>query len=263
MVDINPQDTVNKYAPRQTDLVDAAAEANRIAAQALRSNPLKNAIVDSGLTRWTGNYGGDLLWVGEFFPPDANLVDDFGNLKPQRGVSLVRDDPKHGSALSLYDGSPVAGEPLAQTLTMSDGNGRRLLQEAFNQKGRRYPDKAIPMYARISVDTGGNASSDEIAWMGSGNLIGTHVDFNSSWTVGGGTAGINGFLRVNGVGGTTVNSSAFSGTGANGSFNVTLDCSAIYDNGEDFITVEWHIWRFSGTNLYYPRVTRCRNFTDN
>jgi hypothetical protein len=256
MVDVSPPSNVGKYSPRSSDLVDAVSEAKRIADQTMRSNPMENAVVTEGLTRFVGNYGGDFAWFGEFFPADLNMTDEFGQQSPQRGISFVRDDPGHASAFTMYDGSPEAGQPLMQTITLSDGTGQRMMQEAFNQKGRRFPDKAIPMYARISVDNGGNAAAQELAWAGEGNLIGTHMHFSGGWALGGGAATISNFMRYSG-GGVTVQTPTITVAP-----NHITDISSIWAVS-DYVNAEWWVWRSAGTALYYPRPSLCRNFTDN
>jgi hypothetical protein len=253
LVDINPSDTVNTYAPRQTTLVDAVAESKRIADQVMRSNPVENATVTKGATQFIGNYGNYFMLIGEFFPADPNLVDDFGNQMPQRGIVFRRDDPQQEFAFAMYDWSPQAGVPLRQKISMHDADGKRMMVEG-GAGGRNYPDKAIPLYPRISVDNGANSTSQEVVWMGSGNLIGTHMHFTSNVSTGAGPPTVSNFVRYSGAG-VTVNSPTFTG-----SFNTTTDVSSIFDVS-DFITVEYIAWRSGGSGLYYPRPGICRNFS--
>lgn len=252
MVDINPAETISKYTPRATTIVDAVAETKRIADQQMRSNPLKNARIDSGLTRWVGNYDGDLVWIGEFLPYDANLTDAYGNPKPQRGVSIVRDDPQHSSAFVMYDWNPQPGVPLRQKIAMHDADGRRLLVEG-DFGGRNYPDKAIPMYPRISIDSGGNATSAELVWSGEGNIIGTHMHFAGTWAASGSPT-VSNFVRYSG-GGITINTPTITSNP-----NHRTDITSIYQVS-DYVNVEWYVWRSAGTGLYYPRPYLCRNWS--
>jgi len=253
MVDVNPQSTMSRYTPRPSDLVDAVAETRRIADQQMRANPLTNARTDNGLTRWMGNYGDALVWIGDITPYDLNLVNDYGAQKYQRGFVLRRDDPGLAFALTLYDSSPTAGLPLKQTLTISDGTGTRMLQEAFNQQGRRFPDKAIPMYPRIAIDSGGNATVAELVWAGEANLIGTHVHFVAQWSTSGAT--LSQYLVFSG-GGVTITTPTTSSPP-----NTRVDITSIWQ-ASDYVTVEWYVWRSGGAGLYYPRPRVCRNYTD-
>lgn len=258
MVDIDPYQTINTHAPRETNLVDAVAATRRIADQQMRSNPLKDARIDSGLTRWVGNYGVSLVWIGEITPLDQNLTDAYGNLKRQRALVVQRDDPGGHFALTMYDPSPSPGVPLQQILTLSDVNGKRMYQDS-SDGGLAFPDRPIPLYPRTSIDPGLTNTVDDVVWSGSGNITGSQVQFFGGWAVGG-TVTVTTFVRVTGVGGTVVNSPTLVLAGAN-SMAQTIDISAIFDNGEDFIDVEWHIFRSAGTGTYYPRPYRCRNYS--
>jgi hypothetical protein len=259
MGDLDPTARAAQFAPRNTNLVDAVAETRRIADQIMRSNPLKDAKIDSGLTEWRGNYGGSLVWIGEITPVDQNLFDPYGNLKKQRALVVQRDDPGQQFAITMYDGNPQAGVPLRQTLTISDGTGHRIMQESFLQLGRRFPDKAIPMYSKQSIDTGLNFGTDTIVWSGSGNIIGTHMNFDVEWTGDGTVTQVSSFIRFSG-GGVTIDTATVLG-GANNAYGGTTDITTIF-NASDFIDVQWHIWRSGGTGLYRPRMNRMRNFSN-
>lgn len=257
MVDLTPNDTRPRFAPRDTNLVDAIAEVKRIADQSMRSNPMTDARIDSGLTLWRGNYGGDLVWIGEIEPEDQNQFDQYGNRKDQRGFVLQRDDPGQQFAILMYDSSPEVGQPLRQTLTIGDGSGHAIMQEAFNQKGRRFPDKAMPMYPKFSQNLTG--AVDAVVWSGSANLIGTHINFDVEWGADA-TLQVSSYLRFNGGGvtvttGTTVATAGFAYSG-------TVDISTIWA-ASDFVNIEWHVWKSGGGGVNYsPRVNRMRNFTD-
>lgn len=168
MVDINPASWTQQFTPRSPDLVDAVAEVRRIAEQQMRSNPLANGIVPYGLTRWRGNYGGDLVWFGEFQPNDLNLD------KPQRGISFVRDDTQRNSALSLYDPTPEEGVPLRQRLALGDADGRTLLAEGQHDGGRAFPRYPVVVYPATVVST--NAADNVAAW-GRSSVVGRYLDF--------------------------------------------------------------------------------------
>lgn len=258
MVDIDPTASVGKYAPRNTTLVDAVAEAKRIADQSLRSNPLENARISGGLTKWVGNYGGSLLWVGEISPNDQNLLDNYGNTRPQRGFVLQRDDPQQAFALLMYDPNPQEGVPLRQRLQMFDRTGKVTYKDS-EIAGLAFPDRPIPMYARVNIEAGLTNGSDDIIWSGAGNITGTVLEFAGGWAAGG-TVTVTAFIRVTGVGGTVVNSPTRVLSGANSMFE-QIDISSIYNNGEDFVYVDWHMFRSAGTGNYYPRPDRVRNYS--
>lgn len=258
VADVNPQDTVARLTPRATDLVDAIANAERIAAGSLRSNPMENAVVTQGLTRFVGNYGGDFAWFGEFFPPDQNLIDDFGNLQPQRGISFVRDDPQHNSAFAMYDWNPQPGVPLRQKVSMHDADGKVTYQEGVNG-GRAFPDTPLIMYQRETIDPNGiTLGSDTVMYSGSGNLTGRKVDFHASWASVG-TVTVSAYLQLTG-GGVTVQTPTVVQSGAQNFIYTGLDVGTIFD-ASDFVQVEWHAWRSAGTGSFFPRIYRCRTYS--
>jgi hypothetical protein len=258
MVDVDPTATVAKYSPRESTLVDAVAEATRVADQNMRSNPMKNARIDSGLTVWTGNYGGDLVWIGEFLPPDRNMFDQYGNVRPQRGLSIVRDDTQRNSAIALYDFDPRAGVPLRQRLYMQDADGFGLMREGYNG-GRAFPDHPIPMYARLNIEAGLSNGTDDVIWQGAGNIVGTVLEFHGS-IPSSGTVTITYFIRVIGINGVTVNSPTRVAAGPV-AFAETIDIAALHPDA-DFATVEFHAFRSAGTGLYFARPVRCRTFSN-
>lgn len=259
MVDIDPGSAASKFTPREATLVDAVAEMKRIADQQMRSNPLKDATVDSGLTRWVGNYGSDFAWFGEFFPPDFNQVDEFGNVKPQRGISFVRDDTQRNSAFSMYDFDPRAGVPLRQRIYMHDADGHALLQEGYNG-GRAFPDTPIVMYQRESFENpAATWTADRSIYTGEGNLTGTRLEFRATWTTSDGAAtSVNSYLRLSG-GGVTITQPTVTLAGAQNYF-LDVDVKTIY-NVSDFINVEWHMWRAAGAGSFLPRMYRCRTYS--
>lgn len=258
MVDIEPSAEISRFTPRDTTLVDAVAEAKRIAEQQMRSNPLKDARIDAGLTQWVGNYGGSLVWIGEITPPDQNLVDAYGNLRPQRGFVLQRDDPGGHFAYTMYDSSPSAGQPLQQTVIMYDVNGQFTYRES-SQGGLAFPDRPIVMYPRVNIEAGMTNVTDDMPWAGSGNHTATRLQFQGGWAASG-VVTVSTYVRVTGVGGTVVNSPTRVLVGAN-AIDELIDISAIYNNGEDFIDVQWHTWRSAGTGSYFPRPTRVRSYS--
>lgn len=257
MVDVNPRDLQSPYMPRDTTLVDAVAETRRIADQLMRNNPLVDAVISQGLTKFQGNYGEDFAWFGEFFPADRNLVDDYGNVQPQRGISFVRDDPSHNQAFAMYDFDPRAGEPLRQRVYMRDADGRPLMLEGFNG-GRAFPDSAIVMYQRESFESPtATWTSDRVVYSGEGDLTGTRVDFSAAYTASAADT-ISSFLRLSG-GGVTINTPT---TALSNSQNIalTVDVSTIAAVS-NYINVEWHMWRSAGSNPFLPRVYRCRSYS--
>lgn len=197
MADIDPyaQLAVTQLTPRSPNLVDQVSEARRVTEAIMRANPLYNARVDGGLMVWRGNYAGgggitdSYLWIGEVTPRDLNLN------KPQRGMFITRDDPNHARVLWVYDASPVAGEPLRQTLTMHDADDRPLLREG-NSGGTEWPFASIIMYPAntksqvLKNDAGASEafpilgaensvinSGYETAWHGFGPMVGPILKF--------------------------------------------------------------------------------------
>jgi hypothetical protein len=259
LVDIDPADTASKYTPREATLVDAVAEAKRIADQQMRSNPLKDARVNSGLTKWTGNYGGDLAWIGEFYPADKNQFDQYGNQKPQRGINFVRDDPQHNIAFALYDPWPTVGVPLRQRIYMYDADGKAFLKEGYSG-GRAFPDAPIVLYQREVIDPNGiTIGSDVVVFSGEGNLIGSKVQMSAAWAAIAGTPTWSTYLRLTG-GGVTINTATTSGSGGS-NISWTVDVKTIM-NVSDYINVEWHMWKTGGTGGFTPRPYFCRMYSD-
>lgn len=258
MVDVNPRSLQGPYTPRETTLVDAVAETRRIADQVMRNNPLVDAVIDRGLTRFRGNYGNDYAWFGEFSPNDRNLTDDFGNPLPQRGIVFWRDDPSHTQVFTLYDFDPVAGEPLRQRVYMHDADGKLIYAEGFNG-GRAFPDNPVVLYQREIIDPNGmQTGSDTVVYSGEGNLTGTQVDAAVSWGAVGGTPNWSMYLRVSG-GGITINTPTVSGSGVGNRF-WKVDVKSIFDVS-DYVNVEWHMWKTGGTGGLTPRPYYCRVYS--
>jgi hypothetical protein len=259
LVDINPADAVSKYVPRESTIVDAVAEVKRVADQQMRSNPLKNAKVDEGLTRWVGNYGSDFAWFGEFFPADQNQLDAYGHARAQRGISFVRDQPGPQAAFALYDAWPKAGTALRQRLYMYDADGKKYMMEGYNG-GRAYPDAPLVLYQRETIDPNGIvATTDTVVFSGEGNMTGTKVRMAAAWATAGGTPTYSTYLRVSG-GGVTITTATTSGSGA-GSVFWDIDTKTIM-NVSDYVNVEWHMWKTGGTGGLMPRPYYCRTFSD-
>lgn len=255
MVDVNPRDLQSLYTPRDTTIVDAVAETRRIADQTMRNNPLVDAVIDRGLTRFKGNYGVHFAWFGEFFPPDRNLLDAYGNELPQRGINFVRDDPLGNAAFSMYDFDSQVGVPLRQRIYMHDADGAPLFMEGYNG-GRFWPDAPIVMYQRESFEQpAATWTADRQIYSGQGDLVGTLVELSAAYTCSVGTDTISSFLRLSG-GGVTINTPT---TTVAGSQNVSLSVNVkTIKDVSDYINVEWHMWRASGTGSFVPRVYRCR-----
>lgn len=254
MVDVNPRDLSTPYMPRESTIVDAVAETRRIADQVMRNNPLVDAVIDRGLTRFRGNYGGDFAWFGEFLPADRNQLDDFGNFQPQRGISFVRDDPLHNSAFAMYDNNPVAGVPLRQRIYMHDADGKALLHEGYNG-GRAFPDGPLVLYQRETIDPNGVTSpTDVVVFSGEGNLTGTRVRVSAAWGTAGGTPNWSWYVRFSG-GGVTINTATTSGSGG-GNFSIDIDVKTI-QTVSNYINVEWHMWKTGGVGGFTPRPYLC------
>lgn len=254
MVDVNPQNLLTPYAPRESTIVDAVAETRRIADQVMRNNPLVDAVIDRGLTRFRGNYGSDFAWFGEFLPYDQNLTDDFGDPLPQRGISFVRDDPQHNSAFAMYDFDPRAGEALRQRISMHDADGKPLLWEGW-EGGRAFPDAPIVLYQRETIDPNGvQIGSDVVVFSGEGNLIGTKVRMAAAWGTAGGSPNWSWYVRLSG-GGVTINTATVNGAGG-GNFSIDVNVKTI-KNVSDYINVEWHMWKTGGAGGFTPRPYYC------
>lgn len=206
------------YAPTPPSDHEILADTRRIADQILRSNPMENALVKKGLTRWQGNYGGEFAWFGEFLPLDPNLN------KPQRGISFVRDDPGQKSAFAMYDPNPQAGRPLRQRIFMHDADGRRLLTEG-DSGGLAYPYWPVMMFR---ADAGGyietNQTTDRLIFTGRTANMGRHMEaqgFGTSFNNESGAV----FMKVTAEGGATLFSETFTYTGVGG-FNLAVDMGA-------------------------------------
>lgn len=259
MVDVDPRNLVTPYMPRESTIVDAVAETRRIADQVMRNNPLVDAIVSRGLTKFRGNYGGDFAWFGEFLPADRNQLDEFGNIQPQRGISFVRDDPLHNSAFSMYDLDPRAGVPLRQRIYMHDADGKPLLWEGYNG-GRAFPDAALVMYQREIIDPNGvQTGSDVIVFSGEGNLTGTRVRFSAAWGTVGGSPNWSYYVRLAG-GGVTINTATVNGAGG-GNFSLDIDVKTI-QAVSDYINVDWHMWKTGGAGGFTPRPYHCLMYSN-
>jgi hypothetical protein len=147
LADIDPTSQIQQYTPRQEDLVDAVAESRRIIDAQIRSNPLRNAVIDDGLMRWRGNYtvgtSGSFLWIGEVTPRD-NVLN-----KNQRGFILSRDDPKGARVLYMYDPfastSNPSTQPLRQLFSMNDADDNKMFHEALGG-GALFPWSQIALY---------------------------------------------------------------------------------------------------------------------
>lgn len=259
MVDINPNELKGPFTPRESTIVDAIAESRRIADQAMRNNPLVDAVISQGFTRFAGNYGQNYALFGDFTPNDRNLLDEFGEPQPQRGVHFERDDPQHNAAFSMYDFDPKTGVPLRQRIYMHDADGKALMHEGHNG-GRAFPDQPIVMYQRESIDpSGAGFTADRTMYSGSGNLTGTRLEFSGAWTNSdAGATTISTYLRCSG-GGVTITQPTLNIAG-NQNYFVDVDVKAIFDV-TDFINVEWHMWRTAGGGTFVPRIFRCRTYS--
>jgi len=218
------------YAPRVPTLVDTVSYTNRLVDQILRTNPLTDASVSTGLIRWLGNYhNGDgsnvnFLWIGAFNPADTNLP---GN-PPQRGFSLVRDDSRGGvSAIALFDANPGASPGLKQTLFFTSGDGKRLMEES-RDGGQRYPEHPVTMGAigsDLALWPGTNTASAAfgIIWEGRFSVMGNRLHYRMIVATDSGTSG-NFRMRIEMPGGDVVgptHNQASSGTSlAEGSVDV-------------------------------------------
>src|ERR1700742_3783786 len=144
MVDVDPYAQLQQLTPRPSNLVNAIDETRRALDASIRSNPLLNATVDSGLMIWRGNYAGlggindSFLWIGEVTPQDVFLN------KRQRGFFVTRDDPRHAPAFWVYDPAP-SPSGLRQMVHISDSDGATILDEARGG-GTRFPFGQVNLY---------------------------------------------------------------------------------------------------------------------
>lgn len=174
-----------QYTPRNISALDALAAAKRTADQILRSNPLTNATVTSGLMQWKGNHVDstgervDYIWIGDFFPADTTM----GGI-PQKGIVFRRDDststlgPEGTLAFALYDHNPGGdGLGLRQTIHWESIDRKQLWQE--NRKGgQSWPEYPVPMGPwgdNISKWPGQSGASFGVSWDGWANIVGNQL----------------------------------------------------------------------------------------
>lgn len=134
-----------QYTPWAPTVLDDVLYAENLADNIMRNNPLVNATVGTGLTRWLGNYVGPdgnkkaLAWIGDLSPNDLNLN------RPQRAFVVLRDDPGTSQfAFAVYDHSPVLGVPLNQTIHLQSIDSQTILTES-RSGGVFFPRVQIPM----------------------------------------------------------------------------------------------------------------------
>lgn len=163
-MDVDPyaQLAATQLTPRSPNLVDAILETQRVAEAQARANPLTNAIVDGGLIRWRGNYSaaagqqGYYARIGEL----DDAPDDPVTGKPQRGLSIRRDDPSGSLAIRVYDHTAnlhPAG-PLRQKVAIFDYLGNRIIQEG-EKGGLVAPQMAVVLYSLTDNYTAAAATS--------------------------------------------------------------------------------------------------------
>jgi hypothetical protein len=112
------------------------------------------------------------------------------------------------------------------------------------------------MYQRESFENpAATWTSDRVVYSGEGDLTGTLVDFSAAYTTSVGTDTISNFLRFSG-GGVTINTATQTLAGSQ-NLSMTVDVKTI-KNVSDYINVEWHMWRASGSGSFLPRIYRCR-----
>lgn len=243
------------FAPNPPSDTNILQDTKRIADQILRSNPLRNARVDGGLTRWMGAYGGEFAWFGEFFPGDPNR-----DGAPQRGISFVRDDPQGKTAFAMFDPNPTAGRPLRQRVFMDDADGRRLLHEG-DSGGLAYPYWPIQLFR---ADAGGyvqtNQVTDRLIFTGRTAVMGRHVEVVGFGTSFSGESGLV-FIKVIGNGGAFVFSPQFNYTGVGG-FTLTADLGVsgvLRDSGT--VTVEVYCRKTAGPGDIVIQIRSAYSFS--
>lgn len=223
-----------QYTPRNITALDALLSARRVADQILRNNPLTNAVVSTGLMKWTGNHVKtvgpnkvDFLWIGDFFPADTTL----GGIA-QKGIVMYRDDSTGGTiSFAIYDHDP-GGDSLGlrQTIHLSSGDGDPLLTEA-RHGGQQWPESNIAMgvvsqeitdWARTPVTpTGAFVTLAE----GRVNVVGNHL-IGRYWaaTLSGATGEFR--IRVEGFAGDIIGPLRSLGVSSNTVFEDQLDVSS-------------------------------------
>jgi hypothetical protein len=255
--------------PLQPNLFAVVSETQRVANQILRSNPLANAVTTYGLMKWVGRYGGNYLWIGEFYPGDPNQHSPTGAVLPQMGFSLVRDDPKEQSAFVMYDWDPYVGGPLRQKVSMHDADGRTIYSEG-ESGGWGWPRFPITMGQTNATQTN---TSPATTLFGRSNVVGRHIDFMFGvnavvmWTFAGGpgfgnasvplwTAGPNAGFQLTWnlqviIGSTTITTPNATTTG--GLVQSTLDLGSAWmpNLASDYMIVNLVTWITGGSGNAY------------
>lgn len=221
MADIDPFSQIQQYTPRQSDLVDAVAESRRAIDAAIRSNPLRNAVIDDGLMRWRGNYTGGInasyLWIGEIFPVDAVLG------KMQRAFVLSRDDNVRARALWMYDpfaesANPVS-QPLRQLVSMHDADNYPMVVEG-RYGGLRFPHTQIALYPVRNLFGGGpvpylHAQNQTVVgqvnllYRGMGSMSGSRIFARGYFATNNASAGVGVHMVCNWTNGATYTSARY------------------------------------------------------
>lgn len=250
----------NPYAPRDQSSMEVLAYVRRAMDEMARSNPLRNAVVSSGLIKWIGNYTNsgnpdkiNFLWIGEFLPGDPN----FGGAS-QRGLSLVRDDSRGGvSALAMFDPTPnFAGTGLRQILILTSGDNRRLFEES-RDGGQRWPQENIalgPIGSDATRWVGTNQASFTTMWEGRANIIGNRITYRMFCYNDAGVASEH-RLRVELPGGDVFGTTHVLGVGLQTVYEDSVDVSA--GRGGTY-TVRWESRRTAGAD---PNVARATNIS--
>jgi hypothetical protein len=231
-------------------MVDNVEYAQRLVDSILRNNPLVNAVVPSGLMKWYGNYQNpdtspvNFLWIGEFLPSDPNMGG-----RPQKGFSLVRDDPSRSSAIAMFDRSP--GTPLVQTISIGSWDGQPLIDESRNQGGQSFPRQQVPLgRADGSYTNYPYTSSTSISTLMEGRFSGNGNTLHYRlWGIT--PAGVAGQVRLRLVDGATVVTSPWNAIPANGNqiFDSTMDVSAFRGHKDAIIYLEGQVTSGAG-NVY-------------
>ncbi|MCG3756684.1 hypothetical protein [Amycolatopsis sp. Poz14] len=148
-MDVDPYAQLQTLTPRGASIVDPIADAKRVIDAAVRTNPLRNAVVDEGVVRWRGAYnslGRDSYFVKIGEQDDAPR-DPVRNA-PQRGFSVRRDDPTGSEAIRVYDHTAEQhpSGPLRQKVAIFDYLGNRIVQEG-ELGGLTAPQMAVVLYS--------------------------------------------------------------------------------------------------------------------
>jgi hypothetical protein len=253
--------TYPQFTPYPPSMVDNIAYAQQLADQIMRNNPLVNAVIPKGLMKWYGNYTNvdgskvNFLWIGEFLPADPNM----GGVA-QRGFSLVRDDPTHMTAISMYDRNPAS--PLRQTIAVTSWDGQALLGESRNKGGISFPRQQIPMNKVDGITANFAKTNTTTVWtLFEGRYSGTGVVMHYKlWALT--DAGVTAQVRMHSIDGAVDVVGPWHPVPASGNviFDTTMDVSAFRGHLDAQVYVEAQV--LTGTGFIYCACSALTVYSD-